>query len=212
MAFKGIQSKSDAPSVARDPGLPPPVPLVLAPTPPSADFSEIYEPEELLAPSLPAIQAPGPSQTTPAAPPKPISAGPLNPKLERLIEIVCSDMGSEPEEIKALKAQALITPEEIQRFCMGYYDQRIRPKREALDPLAEAIAALPLSYCFRYVSPDGISAVLSVDRATRPEMAIYHNKTFSLHHLEDHPFEEDSEELTELAETPLFSASKIHAA
>lgn len=188
MAFQDIQSKRPArpPAPAA-----PPAPNYFPPPPASADFSDIYEPD---APAPTGPLASSPSAPPPA--PKPASEPPgarINPKLERLIEIVCENMGSTPEEVRDLKARAAHEPAPIEAFCSSYYDESIRPRREQIDPLAEAISQRPDCFCFKYILPSGESAVLCVSRAARPELAMYHNQTLSHFMDEDHPFHEDAE-------------------
>lgn len=188
MAFKGIQSKPDP--------ITPPLARVTArsfpPPPPSADFSDIYEPDP--PPNNVNGGAPLSGSKNNSPPPAAVPSQALNPKLERLIEIVCEHMGSPPEEIRALKANALISPDPIHDYCSGYYDREIRPKREQLDSLAEAILERPDCFCFKYILPSGESAVLCVNRALRPELALYHNQTLTHYEDDNHPFGEDPED------------------
>lgn len=192
MAFQDIQSKR--PSRPASP-IAPASPNAFPPPPASADFSDIYEPD---------AQAPQAAKTADAASPKrPVFIAPsepapqINPKLERLIEIVCESLGSTPEEVRDLKARALLDPAPIDAFCSAYYNEEIRPRRERVDPLAEAISERPECFCFKYILATGESAVLCVNRLARPELALYHNTTLTHYPDEEHPFHEEPEPKSE---------------
>lgn len=139
------------------------------------------KPDDFPKPSMPVRSQASAKPTVEALPP-------LNPKTERLIEIVCVHMSSPPEEIKELKERARREPEAMESFFTNYYNEHIRPEREKVDPLAEAISKYPQQFCFKYTNEEGISVVLAVDRLAHPHMEVYHGKHLKPMYPDDDPF------------------------
>ena len=107
----------------------------------------------------------------------------LDAGLERLVDLAAGCIGCPPGEIADLKAAALRDPAAVASYCQWIFDQRIRPLREAPDPLREL--ASPEVCAFWLEGPQG-RAVCTAPMT--PALAPYQMAPIELHDPERTPF------------------------
>ena len=118
-----------------------------------------------------------------AAPAPAPAAQALDPRLERLIELACSELGCSPEELESLKDSARERRDEIESFCQRIFDERIRPRREKPDWLAQPMEGYPVAFWL-----EG-QAGRAVARAPADSvLAVYAGGKIELYHPSSTPF------------------------
>lgn len=129
-----------------------------------------------------------------AAPPTESPDRLLDPRLERLIDLVCSRIGSEAQEIAELKAQARADPVKVTSLLRPIYEQQVLPAIESesgVNSLGAFASTHPESFVFEYQGPDAC-AFLCLSRDQYPWMSYLHLSKAAWIPLEHSPFEQTS--------------------
>lgn len=159
MAFNGIRTSSDRIAPKRSEPLRSAVkaPAGSPPVQDDGSFEPVYRPDPSRRPA------------------EAVAARALNPKTERLIDLIGSHLGSSHEEILALRALALTHERDVVECFMALFHQRVQPHSGPASPLDPASLAAPGQLALHYCGLHG-SAVFCVDRASLPEMELHHGR------------------------------------
>lgn len=167
MAYGGIRTKPEHMAPRREP--PRPAAKNTAQAPPDDEddsFPDTYQPAMAAARAAAPLAAPA-----------------LDAGFERLIELAAGCLGCPHEELLDLKARAASNPAPIAAYCQSIFDQRLRPLREASDPLAADRGPGRIAFWL-----EGLQGRAVGSAPFSAALAPYHMATIELHAPERTPF------------------------